>query len=245
MELKNKLITKVIILKDIVKKEYYNNYIFAKKMCINELLILKYLLKMKYKNCPKLLKIIVKKNKRIIILEKLLGNSLDNVNLHKLSIKCKIKIFKKILNSVKNLHYLNVIHNDLSLSNIFLTKSGNIFLLDYSISNCLHKSKLEFLAGTKEYSPLEKFSKKYISTYSTDIYSLTAILYEFLNNKKAISSYERYMINYEYITNDENINYFFEKAYSIDVVNRIKTIDEYIYEFNKIENNLKEMYEKL
>lgn len=245
MNLKNKLITKVIILNDIVKKEYYNDYIFSKKMCINELLILNYLLKMKFLNCPKIIKSVVKKNKRIIILEKLLGNSLDKIDLKKLNVEYKIALFKKILITVKKLHYLNVIHNDLSLSNIFLTYKNDIYLLDYSISNCLYKSREEFLAGTNKYSPLEKFSKKYVSTYATDIYSLTAILYEFLTNSNALSSYERYMINYEYITKDEKVNIFFKRAYSIDVSERIKTIDEYIDEFSKIENNLKELYEKI
>lgn len=43
-------------------------------------------------------------------------------------------IFRKILSSLKFMHDNNIVHRDLNPTNVFLTKSGEVKILDFNVS---------------------------------------------------------------------------------------------------------------
>lgn len=70
--------------------------------------------------------------------------------------QCK-RLFRKIVGAVRYLHKQNIIHRDLKLENVFLTKSGAIKLIDFGMSEQL-KSKKQLSTrwcGSTDYVPPE------------------------------------------------------------------------------------------
>ncbi|MGB3241973.1 MAG: serine/threonine-protein kinase, partial [Candidatus Omnitrophota bacterium] len=103
-----------------------------------------------------------------------------------------IKLAKSIVRTVEEMHAKGIIHADLKLSNIFLTKIGrnkydlaNPLLGDYGISLRLPEEgvvNLGRLPGTPSYLPPEACEKREYST-KTDMYAFGCILYRLLAGK--------------------------------------------------------------
>lgn len=236
-------VTKVIINKNYVKKEFYNTFYFSKSMYINELSKYKYLEKYSFLNIPKVLNNYINSIKNVIILEKIEAITLAEY-LYSKELLEKLKIFKKILNEVKKLHEVYLVHNDLNLQNILIDATNQVYIIDFSVSFCVNqKSKL--VTVTIGYSPIEKYSKEYISDYKTDIYSLTSILYYILFNIKPKDSIKRFHNNDILLFKNKKISDFFLRAYSINMDYRISNMNEYIKEYEKIERLILKDYELL
>lgn len=227
----NELISKVKILDDRVEKTYFNNYYFSKDLYINEFSILKHLQKNGYKNCPSLISYNSKNYEYTIVMEKINGSTISKIK----KINDRLKIFKKLIYAVKKLHSLNVVHNNLSPNNVMFDLN-KVYIIDFSVAT--HIRNINIVNATNGYSAIEKYSKKYISDFSADIYSLSSILLYFLTNKTPMPSFERYFFyTDEYILN-EKVDAFFKKTYCLDKEKRIRDMDEYILEYERIENEL-------
>ena len=91
-------------------------------------------------------------------------------------------IFSKILNGMRCLHDLNITHNDLSMSNIFLDSAYNPKIgdfgtaLDNSNPEEKEKYKTQAVIGTKGFISPEKLSSHDYDLFKADIFSLGAIL---------------------------------------------------------------------
>lgn len=88
------------------------------------------------------------------------------------------KIMYQIILGMDYAHSRGVIHSDLKPENIFVTESGEIFILDFGLAALLELERMEQgkIYGTPLYMPPEQFGGAYLDARS-DIYSLGIILY--------------------------------------------------------------------
>lgn len=111
-------------------------------------------------------------------LAKVLANSTDKINP-----KTALKITKAILHGLEHIHANNIIHRDLKLENILVTKDFIIKVSDFSAA-LLEGERRELnlvntFAGTLEYVAPECLQGKPYSEQS-DIYSVGVILYKLI-----------------------------------------------------------------
>jgi serine/threonine protein kinase len=146
----------------------------------------------------------------------------------------KIQIFAQIVDIISTLHKNNIAHRDIKLENFLIQKNnGELIIkitdLDFS---CIATENLDFRGGTMHYASYELINnQKFTSWYSSDIWSLTIILYILIfnvfpwNNTLTYNTYNKLtkhidkpcdLFNY-YISqnpNDywhNNLNYLFKK----------------------------------
>jgi serine/threonine-protein kinase len=106
---------------------------------------------------------------------------------HRLSVKDKLKLFRKVCSAVQHAHQKLIVHRDLKPSNILITEDGEPKLLDFGIAKLL--SPDVSLADTQTVTALRLMTPEYASPEQacgqavatpTDVYSLGVVLYELL-----------------------------------------------------------------
>lgn len=88
----------------------------------------------------------------------------------------------QILEGVKYLHSVNVIHRDLKLGNLFLTEDMQIKIGDFGLATLLEKSgqRRKTMCGTPNYIAPEILSGGSGHSFEVDIWSIGVILYTML-----------------------------------------------------------------
>lgn len=105
--------------------------------------------------------------------------------INKISDDKKYKIIMDIMNVIKYIHSKNIIHCDLSLTNILIDENDNIKLCDFGLGEYLGPCD-KYIIKSKSYgtliycAPESLKDNKY--SYKTDIYSLGIIMFEIINN---------------------------------------------------------------
>ncbi len=111
------------------------------------------------------------------------GNTLNN--------RDRCQLFLKILDAVSYAHRNLVVHRDLKPGNIFVTEGGTPKLLDFGVAKLISGNGE---GGNTITTLLRPFTPEYASpeqvlglavTTSTDIYSLGAVFYELLTDRRA------------------------------------------------------------
>lgn len=89
----------------------------------------------------------------------------------------------KLVQALRHTHAKGIVHRDIKPSNIFLTKSGEVKLLDFGVaktrSNLTH-TKTGMRIGTPLYMSPEQVKDSKHLDYKTDIYSLAVTFYHLL-----------------------------------------------------------------
>lgn len=92
-------------------------------------------------------------------------------------------VLKSILIAVKVLHRKGYIHRDIKPDNIFLTKGGKIYLIDYgNVRDFAHADHFTEML-TDHFAPPEQYFSNSSQGPYTDIYSLCATMYYCLSTK--------------------------------------------------------------
>lgn len=168
--------------KNLVANVYDKN---SKRLCVmkkrnlNSKNLYKILQKIKSPYIPEIYRIIERDENLIILEEHIDGETLENLlNYKMLNFDEKIveKILLQICDCLTEIHKENIIHRDITLSNIMLTKNNEIKLIDFGIARIFDFKKLsdtEFL-GTRGYAAPEQYGLFDLeqSDFRTDIFVL-------------------------------------------------------------------------
>lgn len=109
----------------------------------------------------------------------------------KLSITDRLKLFKKIAETVQHAHRNLIVHCDIKPSNILVTEEGDVKLLDFGIARLMEEGSdvlvIETQTGfrrwmTPEYAAPEQI-KGERPTIAVDVYQLGVLLYELLTGE--------------------------------------------------------------
>mgnify|MGYP006067453667 CR=1 FL=1 len=123
-----------------------------------------------------------------------------------LSYNKKIEVLLKLIDKVSLLHDNGIIHCDLKLSNIIITRDFDVYLLD--LDHSCDKGRIA-MYGTLRYCSLEQLNGKAV-TYQFDIYALGIIIFELLLDKKVFNRLSREAVinakNNNTILLDEDLN---------------------------------------
>ena len=119
----------------------------------------------------------------------------NHVNLEEKDI---CRFFQQIISGVEYLHDMGIVHRDLKPENILLTRTNDIKIADFGLSNFYIDGKLlKTACGSPYYAPPEMLQGKPYNGFYSDIYSCGIILYYMLtrklpfNEKKESDTYKK------------------------------------------------------
>ena len=130
-----------------------------------------------------------------LILEFVEGEAIDEYcNRHQLGVEARVRLFLSVLQAVSHAHSNLIVHRDLKPSNVFVTKEGNVKLLDFGIAKLLDgdvaSASLTRVGGpalTPQYAAPEQLLGQPITT-ATHVYALGLLLYLLLTGKQPQSA---------------------------------------------------------
>jgi eukaryotic-like serine/threonine-protein kinase len=124
-----------------------------------------------------------------VVMERVDGLPIDeHARRHRLGLRERIALFRKVCAAVQYAHQRLVVHRDLKPSNILVQADGTPKLLDFGIAKLLADEAqaatvTERRWMTPEYASPEQVRGERVSTAS-DVYSLGAVLYELLTGRR-------------------------------------------------------------
>lgn len=165
-----------------------------------------------------------------------------------------INTFGKLLNAVKFLHDISVVHRDLKSENILAWHNNSIVLLDWTLSKQVGDRHLTIPGqpiGTPGHGSLKAIGNKLGIEYTQidDIYSLGYVLWEFVHTRQLPHQFK----SWDDLRNKYKIAKFrnemaalmpdalkpcFLKATEINEENRYQLISQFITEFEKASKNI-------
>lgn len=135
------------------------------------------------------------------------------LNENNLTVEQGIDIGIGVANALKICHSNKIIHRDIKLNNVFVSKDGNFKLGDFGVSKKLDAiTRVKTIKGTPQYIAPEVYlgNSKYDNT--VDIYSLGILLY-YLFNKRRYPFFPLYPL--EYSSDDESRAFYNRMNYDV------------------------------
>ncbi len=119
---------------------------------------------------------------QVLVLEYVEGETLENRLRHygPLSVPEAVRVFEQAMRGVEHIHRMGVVHRDLKPSNIFITRDGEIKLMDFGIARLMDNhdpSQNGAMVGTLLYISPEQINGRETDCRS-DIYTLGISLFE-------------------------------------------------------------------
>lgn len=154
-------------------------------------------------------------NDNTIIIELIKGKPINKLNF--VNNKQKVTLMLKILEAVKEIHKLNIIHCDLKPDNILLDLDSNIKIIDFGISSNNNQNYFIGYGSVKYCSRNQLVGRKV--DYTTDIYALGVIFYQLMLGKLPFEGTKEEIIEkkkkFEYNKTDNILlNLIFSKIFS-------------------------------
>ena len=208
----------------------------------NEVEISKILVRAKHKNIINIQKVLEDVNNIYIIMEYCPKKNI-NININELSINEKLKQITQIINGIKFLHKLGIIHRDLKLNHLLIGEDNNIRIIDFGFSLVTSPySYINDIFGSFGYFPPEILEKKSYS-FPVDYWNIGVISYfylynnipfENLKNVNDIKKFNLYKFLFDNCDNNNINNYansiknIILSCMKIDMNNRGKDLDNYL-----------------
>jgi serine/threonine protein kinase/tetratricopeptide (TPR) repeat protein len=128
-----------------------------------------------------------------LVLEHVEGEPIDRYcDQRKLDVKARVRLFLDVLDAVAHAHANLIVHRDIKPSNVFVSKDGEVKLLDFGIAKLLEAEGQEKAATlltreggsplTPEYAAPEQVTGGPITT-ATDVYGLGLLFYLLLSGQ--------------------------------------------------------------
>ena len=129
-----------------------------------------------------------------IVMEYVDGSSVKKyVKEHgKMEPKLVMRIMEPVIDSLRSMHEIHLLHRDISPDNIMLTKEGKAYLIDFGTARLLdNTSKTMTLSVKHGFSPEEQYRQKGEQGPWSDVYSLCCTMYYMITGEVPDSSVER------------------------------------------------------
>lgn len=103
----------------------------------------------------------------------------------KMPVEEALKMIRPVIRSLQEIHKNNLIHRDITPDNIFITKSGELKVLDFGSArySALAQNKSISVIVKKGYAPPEQYQLYKDQGPWTDVYSLAATIYKMITGK--------------------------------------------------------------
>ena len=128
-----------------------------------------------------------------LVMEFVEGEAIDRYcERNRLPIEDRLRLFLKVAEAIDYAHRNLIVHRDLKPSNIYITREGQVKLLDFGIAKLLGEEAMPELAPrtiagrrwmTPEYAAPEQIRGEPVTT-ATDVYQLGVVLYELLTGRR-------------------------------------------------------------
>jgi len=183
----------------------------------------------------------------ILVFEFVDGDNMDNLLNHKgrFSVEEVVSIMRQVCEALKYAHSMRIVHRDLKLSNVIVSKDGEVKVVDFGIARQL-KDTISRLtgretSGTFAYMAPEQHLGD--ADFRSDIYSLGVCMYEMLTGELPFKGPDFYLqkekMAYvpvkEVITDlPDKVNEIINKCLQVDKEKRYQTIDELMEDLRTI-----------
>jgi serine/threonine-protein kinase len=119
---------------------------------------------------------------QVLVLEYVEGETLESRLRHygPLTVSDAVRVFEQAMRGVEHIHHMGVVHRDLKPSNIFITRDGEIKLMDFGIARLMDNhdpSQNGAMVGTLLYISPEQINGRETDGRS-DVYTLGISLFE-------------------------------------------------------------------
>ena len=131
-----------------------------------------------------------------------------------------VDILRQLCSAVSYMHSRQTIHCDLKPSNIMITNSGFVKVIDFGMSRGNGFERLDFSGGTKGFTAPENFDSETKATAAVDIYSIGKILKQ-LDGKGIFKGVWKRCLSSDPERRPSSINWISERLNAI-YISRIK-----------------------
>ncbi|HWP98295.1 MAG TPA: protein kinase [Syntrophomonadaceae bacterium] len=111
----------------------------------------------------------------------------------KISYQNALEIIMPVLDAIREVHSMGILHRDISPDNIFITKSGQVKLLDFGAARyALVEHSRSFSVIVKAgYAPEEQYRSRGKQGEYTDVYAVAATLYRAITGQVPVEALDR------------------------------------------------------
>jgi serine/threonine protein kinase len=146
------------------------------------------MMRLDHPNIIKIYQVIESEDETLILMEYAPGGELIDYILTKkhLNETEARKFFRQIISAIDHCHMANVVHRDLKLENLLLSKDKNILITDFGLGRTFDGSTKDYMTtfcGTPNYAAIELISGIPYIGVKSDIWALGVILYVMMTGK--------------------------------------------------------------
>ena len=171
-------------------------------------------------------------NTAYIVMEYLDGTNLNDYIKSNGALEAEevFKLMIPIMESLRKIHDIKLIHRDISPDNIMFLKSGKLKLMDFGSARYFSKENNNKSVMVKQgYAPIEQHQSDGNQGPWTDVYGLCATMYKCITGKTPVDSLERYMV--------DNLKKPSELGISItEPLERVLMYGLAVYHYNRCQN---------
>jgi serine/threonine protein kinase len=168
-------------------------------------------------------------------------------------LELKLRIMKEVAEGLSHAHKMGVIHRDVKPGNIFITRSGEVKILDFGLAR-LTTSELTRTGvsmGTPAYMSPEQLRYDRVD-HKSDIFSAGVVFYELLTYHKPFHGDSNFSISLKIVDSEPApvedleksippaLSSIIRRALEKDPARRYQTMDELLEDLDEVRRNLEE-----